>query len=439
MLIGLSLFFFIAIVKAPIVETEVQVYVAPNPVGIGSSIMIEVNIDPDPQGPLGYEDVLITVTWPDTTTQSVLGPFNTDQFGLVRALFVPPQVGSYLVEVSYPETFFDENNFTSGESTTSFVVQSEAVLAPTAIFKFVPHFPEVDEIISFSAAQSFDSSSNIVSYLWDFGDGSGTQSGMNVTHSYTLEGTCIVELTVTNEDGVSDQVQQIVTVYPKAITPLISSFTYSPLEPVVNEPITFDASATNGDDFNSVTYSWSFGDPSNVELWHYGVNTTYTYHSEGNYVITLTVTTDQGIPDEVQKIITVNPKTLIPPEASFTFSPLDSAENKTILFNSSSCIDNDGTIVTYRWDFGDNSTSTDQNPIHTYLQSGIYSITLTITDDDGLTDSVTANVNENIIGDQNNDSIPEFSSLIILPLSLIIIITVIILQKRLRRQQFANK
>ncbi|MFZ7137462.1 MAG: PKD domain-containing protein [archaeon] len=429
MLIVLSLFLFITIVKAPTIETEVEVYVAPNSVDIGSSVMIEVNIDPDPEGNCGYEDVLITVTGPDTTT-SVLGPFNTDQFGQVRALFTPTQLGTYSVTVSYSGIILDENNYTAGESTTNFVVQSEIITAPTALFSFSPYFPEVDETIHFSAVNSFDSNSNIISYLWDYGDGSATVSGMNVTHAYASEGTYIVTLTVTNEDEISDQVEQIVTVYPKTITPLIASFIYSPLEPVVNQPIVFDASDTNEIDFNTVTYFWSFGDQSDDEIGVMGVNVTHSYSSEGTYLVTLTVNSEQGIPDQVQKLITVYPQTLISPELTMTFSPNEPVVNEPILFNSSDCYDSDGEIVTYLWDFGDGITSTDPNPIHTYSEEGSYPITLLITDDDDLTDSITVEIN---VVEQNEEAIPEFSSWLILPLFLVVSVVVLVSRHYLRK------
>jgi PKD repeat protein len=88
-----------------------------------------------------------------------------------------------------------------------------------------------------------------------------------------------------------------------------------------------------------------------------------------------------------------------PPEASFMYSPPDPLVNDTITFDASGCSDADGTIVSYSWDFGDGDTSTNQNPTHAYDQEGSYVVTLTVTDDDGLTDTTTASI---------ADVIPEF-------------------------------
>ncbi|UCH89273.1 MAG: right-handed parallel beta-helix repeat-containing protein [Thermoplasmata archaeon] len=64
--------------------------------------------------------------------------------------------------------------------------------------------------------------------------------------------------------------------------------------------------------------------------------------------------------------------------------------------------DTDGTIVSYKWDFGDGSTSEEQNPTHTYRSLGTFPVTLTVKDDDGAenTAQIIISVSE---GDQSVD------------------------------------
>lgn len=76
-----------------------------------------------------------------------------------------------------------------------------------------------------------------------------------------------------------------------------------------------------------------------------------------------------------------------PPVADFTFT----TNLLTATFTDQS-YDPDGTIVSWSWNFGDGGTSTVQNPVHTYPANGTYPVTLTVTDNDGATDSVTKNV-----------------------------------------------
>ena len=76
----------------------------------------------------------------------------------------------------------------------------------------------------------------------------------------------------------------------------------------------------------------------------------------------------------------------IPPTANFTYSPKNPIVNQIITFNASNSTDPDGTIVKYEWDFGDGSTATGKIVTHSYPSLGAYTVTLTVTDDDGATD-----------------------------------------------------
>jgi bacillolysin len=72
--------------------------------------------------------------------------------------------------------------------------------------------------------------------------------------------------------------------------------------------------------------------------------------------------------------------------------PYNALENASISFSSNGSVDNDGSIVSYSWNFGDGTTSTSANPTHAYTTAGTYTATLTVTDNDGATDSDQATV-----------------------------------------------
>jgi PKD repeat protein len=82
---------------------------------------------------------------------------------------------------------------------------------PVASFTYSPRDPVVTETVTFGASASHDPDGTIVSYVWDFGDGT-TGSGMTATHAYTAEGTYNVTLTVTDDDGLKATAKLIVTV-----------------------------------------------------------------------------------------------------------------------------------------------------------------------------------------------------------------------------------
>lgn len=80
-----------------------------------------------------------------------------------------------------------------------------------------------------------------------------------------------------------------------------------------------------------------------------------------------------------------------PPVANFTYTPAEPKIGDLIDFTDTST-DPDGTIISWWWDFGDHYYSDLQNPIHIYYTVGTYDVTLTVTDDKGLTDSITVSL-----------------------------------------------
>ena len=81
-----------------------------------------------------------------------------------------------------------------------------------------------------------------------------------------------------------------------------------------------------------------------------------------------------------------------PPKASFSLDPISGEAPLDVLFDATGCSDSDGAVISYRWDFGDGATSTDSVASHTYTSPKSYTVSLTITDDLGATDTATATI-----------------------------------------------
>ena len=115
----------------------------------------------------------------------------------------------------------------------------------------------------------------------------------------------------------------------------------------------------------------------------------HTYSAAGNYTATLTVTDDDGATDTTTRLIQVTtaPPPNQGPTASFTASPTSGEAPLSVSFNGSGSTDSDGTIATYSWNFGDGATGNGVSRSHTYSAAGNYTATLTVTDDDGATDT----------------------------------------------------
>ena len=141
--------------------------------------------------------------------------------------------------------------------------------------------------------------------------------------------------------------------------------------------VTFSDTSTDPDG-TIVSWAWDFGDgATSTEQ-----NPVHTYANSGEYIVTLTVTDDAGFTDIIAQ--TVNPFDPIPPVAGFTLAINDLEVTFTDLST-----DADGELVNWSWELGDGTTATDQNPVHTYANSGTFIATLTVTDNHGLTDTIT--------------------------------------------------
>ncbi|MDH5634506.1 MAG: PKD domain-containing protein, partial [Candidatus Bathyarchaeota archaeon] len=81
-----------------------------------------------------------------------------------------------------------------------------------------------------------------------------------------------------------------------------------------------------------------------------------------------------------------------PPIAIFYFTPSSPYTGETVTFNASTSSDPDGTIANYLWTFGDGTNGTGEIITHTYADNGIYTTTLTVTDNDGLVDTASTNI-----------------------------------------------
>ncbi len=163
--------------------------------------------------------------------------------------------------------------------------------------------------------------------------------------------------------------------------------------PRVNEPPTakFSFQASDLDvSFNDhstdpdggiVAWDWDFGDGAASTQ----QDPSHTYAGSGTYTVTLTVTDDRESTDTTSEEVTVaaNQK----PTAEFSFL----ADGLDIAFTDESA-DEDGTVASWDWDFGDGATSSEQDPDHRYGAGGVYTVTLTVTDDQGGTGSVNRDV-----------------------------------------------
>jgi PKD repeat protein len=210
-----------------------------------------------------------------------------------------------------------------------------------------------------------------LTYAWDFdNDGTVDSTEQNPSYTYDTAGTYTVKLTVTNEAGSDDEVK---TAYITAIDVPLADFVADVTSGELPLTVTFTDLSTGG---NINTWNWDFGDRSTSTE----QNPVHTYEKKGTYTVTLTVTNDLGTDTlKKAKYITVLTGSAEGPTAAFTADITEGEAPLTVTFTDQSTGDPTG----WSWDFGDGTTSTEQNPVHEYTAAGAYSVSLTVANDAG--------------------------------------------------------
>ena len=137
--------------------------------------------------------------------------------------------------------------------------------------------------------------------------------------------------------------------------------------------------------------SWAFGDGTTSTT----ANPSKTYAAAGTYNVTLTVTDNGGLTHSKTAAVTVGSPN-VAPVANFSATP----NALTVSFTDTST-DRDGTIASRSWAFGDGTTSTTANPSKTYADAGIYTVSLTVTDNGGARNTVSKSVTVSAGGTQS--------------------------------------
>jgi PKD repeat protein len=145
----------------------------------------------------------------------------------------------------------------------------------------------------------------------------------------------------------------------------IASFNVSKSSAVLNEVVTFTNTSQN-----ATTYEWNFGDGNTSTI----KDPTHSYSITGSFTITLSATGKGGNNLASKSITVISPV----PVASFTTDKATAEVGEAITFTNTS-----QNATSYLWDFGDGSTSTDENSTHSYTTAGTFTISLSVTGDGG--------------------------------------------------------
>jgi FOG: PKD repeat len=196
-------------------------------------------------------------------------------------------------------------------------------------------------------------------YLWNFGDGTTSSQAGSVKHTYTKEGNYTVSLTITNVHGNRTETK---TNYIYVGGGVVADFTADK----TTGPSPLAVKFTDKSLGNPTKYAWDFGDGGTSSE----KNPSHTYTGTGTYTVKLTVSNEFGN-DTKTSTSFINVGTA--PYVFFTAN--GTINSKQVTFTTHG---NVADSATYRWDFGDGSTSAEKDPIHTYKSTGVYNVTLAV-------------------------------------------------------------
>jgi gliding motility-associated-like protein len=220
-----------------------------------------------------------------------------------------------------------------------------------------------------------ESSPGTNSWSWDFGDGSSS-TNQNPTHSYSAGGTYTVTLTATNSmNGCSDTYNETIEVFPLPNP----SFDFTPNSGCAPLGVDF----TNTSNGNG-TFEWDFGDGGVYS----GENPpVYVYTSNGSYSVTLTQIDANGCSNALTQSNIINVSSIT---TEFEADVVEGCETLDVIFTDLSNSPNaNDPITSWEWDFGNGTTFNGENPPAQSYTEGVYDVVLTVTTDDGCSQSDT--------------------------------------------------
>lgn len=232
----------------------------------------------------------------------------------------------------------------------------------------------------FSSTSTVSSPASIISYFWDFGDGSSVVSTNPASYTYMQPGQYSVSLIVVTDNNCTDTITLPVIVNPNPDVDFVANITSGCTPLCVN--FTNNSTISSG---NIANYLWTFEQGANSS----SINPSYCFINEGlsekYFSIILKATSDKGCETTVVKNNYMVSYPL--PIADFNFTPTETDVFNPVIYFMDASIG----ASTWLWNFGDNSNSSDsisQNPIHTYADSGLYTIWQYVTNVYGCSDSI---------------------------------------------------
>ncbi len=227
-----------------------------------------------------------------------------------------------------------------------------------------------EQFVLFDGSSSTDPDQDSISYHWDFGDQT-TGRGRTISHQFRTPGFYPVRLRVDDNTGLgnsndSKQITVQINHPPEAIIRTNNELF------CVGEHVLFDGVLSRDPEGGPLRYVWDLGDGQQVE----GANPVRVYDKAGDYPVRLTVFDNSGLAcnaDQARKNIT-----LIAAPIAQAGDDIEVCSNAPVVFDATASIGGERPIISYEWNFGDNSTDVGATTNHIYKEPGQYLARLTV-------------------------------------------------------------
>jgi len=269
--------------------------------------------------------------------------------------------GKYSVTLTLNET----GNRTA-VTKSSYITVSNGYEAPIAAFSSSPASGKSPLTVSFTD----QSTGSPTSRKWTFGDGTYS-TGKDPVHTYSKAGLYSVTLAVSNADGSNTLTKTGYVAVSNVLNPPVPSFSASLTSGKAPLAVDFSGKGTG----SPTSWKWSFGD-GNTSTEKTPV---HTFNKSGLYSVTLTASNEKGSNTLTKTGFIAVSSTLNIPVSKFSASPTSGKAPLAVSFTDPST----GSPTSWKWTFGDGGNSTEKNPVHTYNESGLYPVKLTVSNANG--------------------------------------------------------
>jgi len=233
--------------------------------------------------------------------------------------------------------------------------------------------------VSFTDLSIPPSGNTISSYEWNFGDAlsaSNTSTLSNPFHTFSDTGNYSVILKVITNVGCEQSITKTIHIAPKPLVNFTVGLSCQ------NDSTSFFGSISNASGYSTSLLKWNFGDPSSGSANSSSIiSPKHLFSNQANYTIKLIATNNAGCKDSLTNIIAVKGQV----KADFTYS--SACTNTSTFFQDNSIVPSPNASNIRSWNFG-TSTASGVTVSKTYTNSGVYSVTLSVTGNNGCNSSI---------------------------------------------------